>query len=134
MRIDVRSEGPWNPEDRSWLASSHGTTATRSITLDPTLFTANTHYPNGYIPSGMLLGEVSATPGIFGPYDNTASDGRQTAVGHLFNSTPIAVGQTAKVGAPLFEHGFVRVAKLPANHGLDTAGRTDLAGKITYRS
>ncbi len=133
MDISVRSDGPWLAEDRSWLGSAHGTTATRSITLDPTLFTANTHYPNGFIPSGVALGEVSATPGVYGPYDNAASDGRQTLVGFLFNSTPIRSGQTAKVGAPLFEHGFVRVSRLPAGNGRDSAGRTDVAGKITFR-
>ena len=133
MDITIQSEGPWLPEDRSWLGSAHGTTATKSITLDPALFTAGTHYPNGFIPSGTVLGEVTASPGVYGPYDNAASDGREVAAGHLFNSTPIRTGQTAKVGAPLFEHGFVRVSKLPTNSGLDTAARTDLAGRITYR-
>lgn len=133
MDITVRSEGPWLPEDRSWLGSAHGTAATRTITLDPELFTANTHYPNGFIPSGLVLGEVTARPGVFGPYDDAAEDGRAVAAGHLFNSTPIRSGQTTEVGAPLMEHGFVRVSKLPSGHGLDSAARTDLAGKITYR-
>lgn len=126
MDLTVRPEGPWLPEDRSWLGSDHGTTATRSITLDPALFTKNTHYPNGFIPSGTLLGEVTARPGVFGPYSNAASDGRQTAVGFLWNTTPVRDGQTTTVGAPLFEHGAVRVSKLPANSGLDTPARAEL--------
>jgi hypothetical protein len=134
MDITVRSEGPWLPEDRSWLGSAHGTTATKTITLDPTLFTANTHYPNGYIPSGTLLGEVTASPGVYGPYDNAAGDGRTVAAGLLFNSTPIRTGQTTKVGAPLLEHGIVRVSKLPTNSGIDANGRTDLAGRIIFRA
>ena len=64
MDLTVRSEGPWLPEDRSWLGSAHGTTATRTITLDVSAFTANTHYPNGYIPSGTVLAELAS--GLFG--------------------------------------------------------------------
>lgn len=132
MDISVRSEGPWLAEDRSWLASDHGTTATRSITLDPALFTAGTHYPNGFVPSGTVLAQVTAT-GLYGPYDNAKSNGQEVAVGLLFNSIPLVAGQTAKTGAPLFEHGFVRSSRLPVNSGIDAAGRTDLAGKITFR-
>jgi hypothetical protein len=131
MDISVRSEGPWLAEDRSWLASDHGTTATRTITLDPALFTAGTHFPNGFVPSGTVLAQVTAT-GLYGPYDNTKSNGQEVAAGLLFNSIPMTTGG-AKAGAPLFEHGFVRVSRLPANSGLDTAGRTDLAAKITFR-
>jgi hypothetical protein len=133
MDISVQSRGPWLPEDRSWLGSAHGTTATRSVTLDPALFTKATHYPNGFIPSGVAIAEVTARPGIYGPYDDTKSNGQQVMAGHLFNSTPIRDGQTALVGAPLFEHGFVRVSKLPTGNGVDAAGRTDMSGKITYR-
>lgn len=235
MDLAVRSEGPWLPEDRSWLGSAHGTTATRTITLDVTAFTANTHYPNGYLPSGMVLSDLGN--GLFGPYAGRTAEvqsvtitggptggtftltyeggttaaiaynasaatvraalealpavspgdvtvtgvaggpytvtftggggdiaqmtasgasltggtspgvtvatttagasagtgGTETPAGHLFNSTPIRSGQTTDVGAPLFEHGFVRVSKLPANSGYDAYVRTALAGKITYR-
>lgn len=64
-------------EDHSWLGSRHGTDATRTITLDFSLFDANTHYPNGYLPSGMVLGKVTLT-GLYGPYSGT-SDEVQTA-------------------------------------------------------
>jgi hypothetical protein len=42
-------------EDRSWLLSPHGTEpgTTPSVILDITKFTAATHFPNGYIKSGM---------------------------------------------------------------------------------
>ena len=237
MDITVRSEGPWLPEDRSWLASAHGTTATRTITLDVSTFTANTHYPDGFIPSGTLLSELAN--GMFGPYAgrvsevqtvtitgtptggtftltlegsttagiaynataaavqaalealpgvdpgtltvtggpgpgaaftvtfnagggdvaaltasgasltggtspgvtiatptpgaSTGSGGTQDPAGHLFNSTPIRTGQTADVGAPLLEHGFVRISRLPANSGYDAYAKRALSGRITYR-
>jgi hypothetical protein len=235
MDLAVRSEGPWLPEDRSWLGSAHGTTATRTITLDVSAFTAGTHYPNGYIPSGMVLahlggelygpyagrvaevqtvtvtgaptggtftltvegattggiafnasaaavqaalealgtvspGDITVTGVAGGPYTltwnrgggdvaqitasgasltggsspsvaiatttagaSTGTGGTQTPSGHLFNSIPIRTGQTTDVGAPLFEHGFVRVSKLPSNSGYDAYVKTALAGQITYR-
>jgi hypothetical protein len=235
MDLTVVSEGPWLPEDRSWLGSAHGTTATRTITLDVSAFTANTHYPNGYIPSGMVLSELAS--GLFGPYSgrvaevqtvtvtgaptggtftltyeggttggiaynataaavqaalealsgvdpgditvtgndggpytltfgggggnvaqltasgasltggttpsvtvatttqgaSTGAGGTQTPSGHLFNSVSIRTGQTTDVGAPLFEHGFVRISKLPTNSGYDAYVKTALSGRITYR-
>jgi hypothetical protein len=131
MDISVRTTGPFGVEDRSWLGSAHGTTATRTITLNVALFTAGTHYPKGYIASGTLLGRVTAT-GLYGPYSNAASDGREVAAGYLFNSTPVRAGGP-NVGAPLLEHGVVRTALLPANHGLDAGARVDLAGTIIHR-
>lgn len=237
MDISVRSEGPWLAEDRSWLASDHGTTATRSITLNIASFVANTHYPNGFIPSGMLLAQLAS--GLFAPYAGragetqtvtvtgaptggtftltfegsttaaiaynatatavknalvnlpgitqnqvtvtgsaggpytvafvgglggtdvpaltasgasltggtspgvtiattaaggpAATDGSETPAGHLFNSIEVRAGQTANVGAPLLEHGFVRVSRLPANSGYDAYAASALTGKITYR-
>jgi len=235
MDITIRSEGPWLPEDRSWLGSAHGTTATRTITLDVSAFTEETHYPNGFIPSGTVLAELSS--GLFGPYAGRTAEvqtvtitgaptggtftlthegattaaiaynasaatvraalealpgitpgdvtvtgsaggpytvtfnrgggdvaaltasgasltggsspgvtiatttagasagtgGAETPAGHLFNSTPVRTGQTADVGAPLLEHGFVRVSKLPANSGYDAYVKTALKGQITYR-
>jgi hypothetical protein len=56
-------------EDMTWLGSAHGTETGDTITLDLSLFTAATHFPNGYIPSGMTLGKVTAS-GAYGPYNN----------------------------------------------------------------
>ncbi len=72
MDISVRSE-TFTVEDQSWLGSAHGTDATESITLDLALFVAATHYPNGYVPSGLCLGKVTAT-GLYGPYGASPSE------------------------------------------------------------
>lgn len=120
-------------ENRGWLWGEHGTEpgSTPSITLDVSKFTAGTHYPNGTIPSGTVLGKVSAT-GLYGPYDDTASDGRQTAAGLLFGSLPAlnANGTAkAKVGGALFVHGFVDPARMPFSSGsgaIDANGKADL--------
>lgn len=121
--ISVRSAG-YQTEKRSWLLSAHGTDpgTTPSVTLDITKFTAGTHYPNGYVPSGVALGRVTAS-GMYGPYDNSATDGRQDCAGLLFGSLPVATGSTRVAGA-LVVHGFVDNSKLP--FPVDAAGITDL--------
>lgn len=121
-------------ENRSWLLSAHGTDPgmTPSCTLDVSKFTANTHYPNGYIPSGTVLGVVTSG-GKVGPYDNAASDGRQTAVGILFASVTVTNTSTGaalvSVGGAYMWHGHVSLSKMPFTSGTgfaDSAGIADL--------
>lgn len=116
-------------EKRAWLLSEHGTEpgTTPSITIDVSKFTPATHFPNGYLPSGTVLGKVTVG-GLYGPYDNTATDGREVADCILFSSLTIASGST-KVGGAGLVHGFVNTSKLPFQAGagsLDAAGRVDL--------
>jgi hypothetical protein len=125
---------------RSWLLSPHGAEdpgTNPSITLDISKFTAGTHYVNGFIPSGTVVTKVTAT-GLWGPYDSTASDGRQTpaddAVGILFgDSTVIRPNGSAatKVGAAIVVHGFVNTNKLPFGTGV--AGGLGAAAKTALR-
>src|SRR5690242_10405842 len=111
-------------ERRGWLWGPHGTEpgATPSITLDITTFTAGTHYPNGYIPSGCALAKITAS-GLYGPYDSGAADGRQTPANGAFllfssvrvlNPSGVAL---AKVGAAGLVHGFVDPTRLPFASG-----------------
>ncbi len=65
MDISLTTEA-FTVEDRSWLASRDGTDVTLTITLDTSTFTAGTHYPNGYVPSGTVLAKLSN--GLYGPY------------------------------------------------------------------
>jgi hypothetical protein len=60
-------------EDQRWLGSAHGTDAAESITLDTSAFTSGTHYPNGYFPSGLPLGKITAS-GKYGPYAGRTSE------------------------------------------------------------
>lgn len=110
-------------ENRSWLASQHGTDHRPSITLDVSAFTPATHHPNGFIASGTVVGKITAT-GLYGPYDADADDGTEVAAGHLFHSVNV-VGET-KVGNAIIVHGFVSESRLPANHGLDDAAKGQL--------
>ncbi len=131
MDISLRTEQRY-VEDRSWLASRDGTDVTFGVTLDTSLFTQATHYPNGFVPSGAVLAKVTAT-GFYGPYDGAKTNGQENAVGFLFNSTPMRAGGP-KVGAPLLWRGAVKSGRLPiasaSPGGLDAGGKTDLAAKF----
>lgn len=118
------------PTDRAWLlfeAVGHQQpTATDSGLLDFALFTAATHYPDGFIPSGVLLGKVT-TGGRLGPYDGAATDGRQTSVGLLYNATSVPADRTRKVAVAFVDvFAVVSESRLPSGHGLDAAARADL--------
>lgn len=128
MNLSVTTE-TFGQDNQSWLGASHGTDLGRSITLDSSAFTAGTHYPNGYLRSGTPLGKITAT-GLYGPYNNAASDGTEVLAGFLL--TPIVPGSptTVDVGGALFEHGRVVEANLPI--AVDSAGKADVAGRITF--
>jgi len=128
MNLSVTTE-TFGQDNQSWLGASHGTDLGRSITLDSSAFTAETHYPNGYLRSGTPLGKITAT-GLYGPYNNAASDGTEVLAGFLL--TPIVPGSptTVDVGGALFEHGRVVEANLPI--AVDSAGKADVAGRITF--
>lgn len=123
--------------NRSWLLGMTGTQPgdNPTVTLDISTFTAGTHYVNGFIPSGTVLGTVTAgTSGgtwMVGPYDNAASDGRQTAVGILYGDieVPNPAVTTQDAAGALVVRGNVDPAKLPFTGvagALDTAARADL--------
>lgn len=135
LDISVRSKSAFIPEDRSWLGDVDGTQATKTITLATSLFTAATHFPNGVLKSGTVLAKVTAvgaTQNMYGPYNDALSNGQQVAAGFLFNSVAMETGGP-NVAAPLQERGVIKPARLPANNGLDTAARTDLAARFIFR-
>lgn len=114
-------------EDRSWDLSPHGSEpgAVLNATLDVSKFAEL--YPNGYIPSGIVLGQITASK-LYGPYDTAAVDGSEVAAGHLFGSLTVKAGAT-KIGGGLKVHGFVKESRLPQTTGkgaLDAAAKTAL--------
>lgn len=128
VSIAPQSGGGPITDDPSWLGSAHGTDSTETVTLDVSKFTKNTHYPNGFIPSGTKLGKVTTT-GLYGPYDNAANDGRETLVGFLVAPREV-VSDTQKIAAGLLVHGKVVEANLPFT--VDANGKTDVAGRIRF--
>lgn len=114
----------YTTEDRRFVDADPGEWTRRSITLDLTAFNAATHYPNGYIPSGIALAPVG-TSGLYGP----ATDNK--AEGFLWNSTTVRPGAT-RIGAPLWEFGFIRENKLPV--ALPAAVKTALSTWFKFRT
>ena len=130
MDLNLKVES-FTQDRRDWLGSAHGTDAPVSVTLDVSKFTKATHYPDGYIKSGIPLGKITAG-GKYGPYDDTATDGRQTLAGFLFTAQDVdarKVASTSVVGSMLI-HCFIREAKLPVS--VDANGKADVAGRIIF--
>lgn len=104
--------------DQSWLGSTHGIHECRTEVLDVSAFTAGTHYPDGYIPSGTPLAKVG---GLMVPY--TSAEGTTTGAGILagFLYTDQPVVGTQDFGVPVLDHGRVKSAKVPQGTDAFTA-------------
>lgn len=132
MSLDIGLQSTsYQVGDRRWLLAEPDVKL--NVTLDPSKFTANTHYPNGYLPSGTVVGKVTAS-GLCGPYDDTATDGRQTAYGVTYGDARFVRqnGTTAaKVGISVVVYDtIVSAGKLPFQSGagsIDANGKADLA-------
>lgn len=133
MRLNIGTEVFSANEDQSWLGSAHGTNEADSITLNGDLFL--TLFPTGIVPSGVVLGKITAT-GLYVPYTDAGTNGvgSDVALGHLFTTVDLG-GTTAatvdRVAAAIFWHGEVVESKLPTGHGLTAAAKVDL-NQIRY--
>jgi len=124
------SKSTYAVENLSWFLDEGGYEA-ESITLDISAFTAGTHYPKGFIPSGTAIGKITAT-GLYGPYDDTATDGRQVCAGFTarYTKVPNVLDTTKDAGSALRFAGVVKESKLPI--AIDSAAKTDLAAWIRF--
>lgn len=104
--------------DMSWLDSGHGLRNARTDLLDISTFTAGTHYPNGYIPSGTPVAKVG---GVLVPY--TSAEGTTTNAGVLWGHvlTDQRVVGTTDFAVPVLQHGRVKAAKVPTGSDAFTA-------------
>jgi len=132
MDLSIKSE-TFGADDPSWLASRDGLGSLRSITLDLSAFTKNTHYPDGFLKSGLPLARRTAD-GLYVPYDTSGSGGADVLDGHLFGHITVSspLPTPAKFGASLFWRGVVDARWLPA--AVDAAGRADVAGRSRYEN
>lgn len=103
--------------DQSWIGDPNMVYKSRSEILSVAAFTAGTHYPNGYLPSGT---PVALVAGVLVPYDKTEATTTNAGVlaGHILTDQPV-VG-AANFGVPVIDSGRVKVSKVPYNPG--TAG------------
>ncbi len=137
MDLSLRSE-TFTQDAQDWLGSSHGTDTAKPVTLDKSTFTSGTHFPDGYLMSGIALGKITAT-GKYGPYDDALSNGQNVFAGYLFTAVPIRTSADVDPVGAILLHCFVVEAKLPlagASTGtagkIDTNGKADAAGRIIH--
>lgn len=115
--------------DTSWLGSDHGIFNGRTAVIDISTFTAGTHYPNGYIPSGLPVAEVG---GVLQPYDATegVTTGAGVLAGHVLFD--VKVDGTTDVACALLDHGRVIAANLPIAFSAPTAEAKRANVNIVY--
>jgi hypothetical protein len=120
--------------DYRWLRSRHAADNTVSATLVRALLTAGTHYDtNGIIPSGLALGKLTGKA-EYGPYDPTATDGRQYLAGFLLDPEQLQAdfGGITTVVTPvaMFVEGIVDPVYLPGTPVLNT--KTPTTGRFVF--
>lgn len=131
MNLGLVTES-FSQDKRDWLQGAHGTDIVLSVTLDTSKFTSGTHYPDGYIKSGIPLGKITSG-GKYGPYDDAASDGRQTCVGFLYTGVEVVTKRGAVLSSAvgsMLVHCAVKESKLPI--AVDAAGKVDLASRVIF--
>lgn len=105
--------------DMSWLDSAHGLRNARTEVVNVSAFTAGTHYPNGYIPSGTPVAKVS---NLLVPYTSAeaTTTGAGVLHGHLLTDQQVVTG-SGNFPAPVLKHGRVKTAKVPIGTDAFTA-------------
>jgi hypothetical protein len=126
VQIQTRTVADYRQDDQRWLGNGgEPAQVPSSIVLDKSAFTAT--FDDGYIPSGVVVGKITAT-GLYAPYNNANANGTEVAAGLIFAAVPYDVNGAAgdDLGAALMYAGEVLEEFLPTGHGLDANARTDL--------
>ncbi|AJW38566.1 Phage capsid and scaffold [Rhodococcus sp. B7740] len=111
MDLNVKRED-FGQDDRSWLATAHGTETARPINIDVASFAGKV--VDGWIKSGYALKKIGSRYGL-------RTDGDADAIeGHLYTAVKVPAGLSVVAGA-LYWHGAVVTAKLPQS--VNTAGQ-----------
>jgi len=112
---------------KEWFASEHLQMLPEGVTIDyTTVPTAGDG--SRLVESGAALGKITAS-GKYGPYDDSASDGREVAKGLAVVDEGSMDVVSADNGCGLLIHGFVYAARLPADP--DANGKADMK-QITF--
>ncbi len=125
--ITVIQTGAYVAEDRSWAIGEHGFNMPINVPLDWNTFTG-ANFTNGLAKSGCVLGKITAS-GKYGPYEPAATDGRQAAVGVLFNTSKIPADKDTVSSDAALVHFHCRQSRMPYQTGLgalDADARTAL--------
>lgn len=139
MDIARRVTGTYHNEDQRWIKGGILHAPADSVVLDRSAFAGaqalDVAFPNGYIPSGIVLAMVTAT-GLFVRYDpafdadpataGVQSDGRNVARGFLLKSIAYDRQSSGDLPAALAVRLDVITNYLPAGNNLDAAARDAL--------
>lgn len=125
FRPQLRTESLGVGPTYSFLASEHGMYKRQGITLDASVVGADAD-GNKFLKAGTVLGKITSN-GKYGPYDNGAGDGRDTAVGFLLETVNLKDGDAV---TGMLIHGSVIEAR---TSGIDASGKADLAGAILFQ-
>lgn len=118
--------------DQSWIgAGAPGINDCRTEVLDISTFTAGTHFPNGFIPSGLPVAKVG---GVLVPYDATegTTTGAGVLAGFVLTDQPVIGASTPDFGVPLYDSGRVVTANLPIAFTVPTAAAKKAATTIVF--
>lgn len=115
LAVDLTTEqGNFGLDSREWLGTAHGTQATRTCTIACDDF-IGLNIGGGVLADGDFLPSgVAITVDADGNAVKTAA-APAVASGHLMSGVTLKAGR--KMGVALYEHGKVRVSKLPAGAG-----------------
>lgn len=135
MAIQPRTTKTLLNEDQRWVAPSGiaDLEVCETYGLDRSAFDLVTAFPNGYLPSGIVLGLITATK-LLGPYSDAGGGGLDTAVGFLAVAQVLGRDEaaTSDILVPLYWRGVVDESFLPTGHGLTAAAKADLASKFVF--
>ncbi len=115
MRLSTETIGSG---DTSWLGSDHGIFNGRTSTFVVANFTAGTHYPNGYVPSGLAVN--CADEANLKPWTAAAGE----VLGFVLFDRAVGSGD-AKFAVPVLRHGIVRRKRLPIVIAAPAAGTAE---------
>lgn len=96
-------------DDFRWMGSARGLYESRTETLDPSLFDKETHYPNGFLPSGLPL--TKTAEGVVGPYVSGTTT--TPFIGFLTTTQPKPTDDNQLMAVPVLDHGRVLTSFLP---------------------
>ena len=130
MQLGLRKE-TFTQGDLTWLGSAHGTENARTATIVTSTLTANTHFPEGFLLSGLPLAKYTGGPnlGRYTAYATGGANGAGTLVGFLLYAVPVPDPTVDTIGA-LLDHGRIVTTKLPI--AVDAAGQAAVAGRIWF--
>ena len=125
MDLQITSE-TFGTADYRWLGSKSDIDTARPKTFALGDMVEATHYPEGYVKSGLLVAQYTTggNSGLFGIYTDDATDGRETAIGILLQGPRVrksadgSLVATVAAGAVL-ERCFVDLAFVPGHLLLD---------------